>query len=790
MRLPRGNQKLAILALTFTCLSFISLKLSSSYYPADARIVHQIHHRDVGRQQHIINVLTYSDRVTPGLCRSMATAALQGFELRVLGVDEASFMGFSGDPKMKKLLGMQALFQNTTLQSQFGLHDGNVLIFADAGDVLYLGGLDEVEKRWNALIATHGEGFVLVAAERNCWPYMVKTQERIAGGATLCNKFPVLNSTFHYVNSGAYMGKMKAVEKLVAAAYSRATGNDQLNFHEVYGEYINEGNVSEQGQKPGLKVGLDSTASVFQTGWGTNLESGIKYAQHESEGAYYDHQRKRVINTEHGTKPFLVHFNGGKSALQPLASSVLAAQSSMTWKRREKINEVLTTYRAKHSWYTDSCEQIDEVSLLHQIAQTTEASIDAQADEQSLNLSSTFSMCPPGVPMYEIGLESQMSAVSKRLQNAFREPCPPGYPELPVISKLCPQNCALQFFKNSLQDMKNVTPDGPVTISVTKMRQIVQKWPQRLGLFQLIKHDGDDNASWEHVIGQGKSFWSTKPFHDFMSRHASSFSMGLTVGQRSYFVVNGFDEPAVLGNCPNLSDLAKLHPNVRKGLIDAKDRVPVWSLSKVRGCHNDLLIPHPDIFAKLVHKANTSSVPHWATRADKVAFRGSTTGMGDATSNLRIRVSRVLSNNSDFDVGIHAAIQTIQEDKIRDLMKPIIPTTKLSSFRYAMDIDGNAHSFNRPLAIARAGCTLLRVNIFTDLFDDGLLSDVHAFDINPARIGVEAPKVLKKLRENPEKAQSAATLLSRVHDWLTEDVLVAYMQTMIAQYVMATTFSD
>ena len=107
-----------------------------------------------------------------------------------------------------------------------------------------------------------------------------------------------------------------------------------------------------------------------------------------------------------------------------------------------------------------------------------------------------------------------------------------------------------------------------------------------------------------------------------------------------------------------------------------------------------------------------------------------------------------------------------------------------------MDIDGNAHSFNRPLAIARAGCTLLRVNIFTDLFDDGLLSDVHAFDINPARIGVEAPKVLKKLRENPEKAQSAATLLSRVHDWLTEDVLVAYMQTMIAQYVMATTFSD
>ena len=192
--MPRGKHKLAVVAVTITCLSFILLKLSSSYYPADARIVHEIHHQDVGRQQQVFNVLTYSDRVTPGLCRSMATAALQGFELHVLGVDEASFMGFSGDPKMKKLLGMQALFQNTTLQSQFGLHNGSVFIFADAGDVLYLGGLDEVEKRWNALIATHGDDFVLVAAERNCWPYMVKTQERIAA-ESICGVFDHIQSS-------------------------------------------------------------------------------------------------------------------------------------------------------------------------------------------------------------------------------------------------------------------------------------------------------------------------------------------------------------------------------------------------------------------------------------------------------------------------------------------------------------------------------------------------------------------------------------------------------------------
>ena len=208
--------------------------------------------------------------------------------------------------------------------------------------------------------------------------------------------------------------------------------------------------------------------------------------------------------------------------------------------------------------------------------------------------------------------------------------------------------------------MKNVTPDGPVTISVTKMRQIVQKWPQRLGLFQLIKHDGDDNASWEHVIGQGKSFWSTKPFHDFMSRHASSFSTGLTVGQRSYFVVNGFDEPAVTGECPNMSHLTAIHPNIREGIVNKKEGVPVWSMSKVRDCHLDLLFPHPDLFAKFGRTAELRENQPWTQRKDEVVFRGSTTGMGTADTNLRIKVTRDLVNTSGFDVGIHAAIQTIK----------------------------------------------------------------------------------------------------------------------------------
>ena len=114
-------------------------------------------------------------------------------------------------------------------------------------------------------------------------------------------------------------------------------------------------------------------------------------------------------------------------------------------------------------------------------------------------------------------------------------------------------------------------------------------------------------------------------------------------------------------------------------------------------------------------------------------------------------------------------------------MKQKMSTFALSSYRYALDIDGNAHSFNRPLAIARAGCTLLRVNVFTDLFDDGLLHKTHAFEtLTPLKSELDADRVLEDLRRMPRVAQNAAAKLTEVHEWLTETALTVYMQAMIA----------
>jgi len=137
----------------------------------------------------------------------MVAAARHGFQLRVLGVDEASFSGFNGDPKKKKILGLKALLSNETLFGQLGLHHNNTILFADATDVIYLSDLKQVNTRFHDILRERGENAVLVAAERNCRPYMVKDKGMIPGGMTKCADFPSQNSTFRYLNSGAYIDR-------------------------------------------------------------------------------------------------------------------------------------------------------------------------------------------------------------------------------------------------------------------------------------------------------------------------------------------------------------------------------------------------------------------------------------------------------------------------------------------------------------------------------------------------------------------------------------------------------
>ena len=133
---------------------------------------------------------------------------------------------------------MKTLLSNETTLSKLGLHNSSTILFADASDVVYLADLQEVSQRFHETLREHGERVVLVAAERNCWPYMVKDKERIPGGSSRCAEFPSKNSTFMYLNSGAYIGKLEAIRYMIASAYHRLSGTGTNCLHELYAEQL------------------------------------------------------------------------------------------------------------------------------------------------------------------------------------------------------------------------------------------------------------------------------------------------------------------------------------------------------------------------------------------------------------------------------------------------------------------------------------------------------------------------------------------------------------------------
>jgi hypothetical protein len=295
---------------------------------------------ELRRDRDRILVVTYSDRVTAGLCLSMASAASQGFELHVLGISGQKFEDVD-DPKLKKVYGMQNFMEDKDAHAQISLDDEDILVFADAGDVVYVGSIDEALQSFHEIIGS-GHEQIVVAAERNCWPYMDGETERIPGGRILCAEYPK-KSSFRYLNAGAYAGRVKHIRSFLKILSStippKSASDDQLFFQQLYTKQVREG------RDPTFQITPDHRSRLFQTGHLTHLETAL-FAKPEPNGAYFDIHRKRVINSETGSKPFLVHFNGEKVAFEPIARSVISALGQ---------SAILDEYRSKHEWYEGQC---------------------------------------------------------------------------------------------------------------------------------------------------------------------------------------------------------------------------------------------------------------------------------------------------------------------------------------------------------------------------------------------------------------------------------------------------
>lgn len=269
--------------------------------------------------------MMYSDHVNEGLCAAVDTAVAVKIDLRIVGLDHDEFdMQAVRNVKTKKLHAFLKILNEQELRDRYGItSDETIVSLTDANDVLYAQSAENVLASYRNLTrrVSPERALVVVAAERNCWPYMDGDQELQRGGREYCKKFEMKarGSSYKYLNSGGLMGPAHAMAALyrdVRSMMQSVNDDDQQVIKSAYAKQI------DNKASPMYTIALDHGAEIFQTGWHTHLET-VKYAEPERNGAYYDAARGLVVNTEHNTTPSIVHFNGGKVAFVSIARDVV-----------------------------------------------------------------------------------------------------------------------------------------------------------------------------------------------------------------------------------------------------------------------------------------------------------------------------------------------------------------------------------------------------------------------------------------------------------------------------------
>ena len=347
------------------------------------------------------------------------------------------------------------------------------------------------------------------------------------------------------------------------------------------------------------------------------------------------------------------------------------------------------------------------------------------------------------------------------------------------------------FFKRQLGD---VTRFSGAVVSKANLKSLVARSHAKLSLYRLSRDDGNQ-FTWNHISGPA-SFWSTNDFHAFVRDHLDDVASDFPDEFReAYFLINNFDEPQAVGEeCVNKLDaLRQLHANVVEGVIPSNENVPVWSMSKVRGCHKDILFPFPDYFVHLREKRAAEELCQspWMNRSNDIIFRGSTTGFGNVTTNLRARTIAQLIDEPGFNLRFTAAIQGFQKSWAPRLFKEKMSNSDFCNFKASMDIDGNAHSFNRQLLIAEAGALMVRVNVFTDWFADGVQKDEFCFAVDVDNVLNASRRVHESLVRNPTLAEEMAKSYKRLARWvIQDDVAIQYLREAFTSYVAAVRFME
>ncbi|ENN77266.1 hypothetical protein YQE_06094, partial [Dendroctonus ponderosae] len=214
-------------------------------------------------------VYTVATNETDGFQRYIDSVKRFGIEPSVLGRGEK----WKGGDMRRPGGGWKINLLKTALKQYDGDNE-KIVLFTDAYDVMFLGQLSEIVRRFKATGAKVGKNRVFqLALNIQC------------------------GSRCRFLNSGIYMGYIKQIRNLLNKAEIENTADDQLYFTEAY---------LDKNFREANGIQLDHLSNIFQNMFGVSESLVIKTVENKDAGA----EKFYLKNSETNTEPLIIHGNG------------------------------------------------------------------------------------------------------------------------------------------------------------------------------------------------------------------------------------------------------------------------------------------------------------------------------------------------------------------------------------------------------------------------------------------------------------------------------------------------
>lgn len=272
-----------------------------------------------------VYLFTFMDKVSNYGCASIRSAIMSYTNVTIFGLsdqlhrangDRYHGFRFKGD-KIKKVYIMHKFLEQ--LAEAKDAREDDIIIFNDGFDVLYTPNSNKLVETFKSV---EKPNTALFAAERTCWgPKQCKEQDT--------------GTTFRYVNSGDYIARFNVALRLLRTwievmHLQGEEAEDQTAVHQIIlgkgdaktGTFLMESIYATLKQRDEnfipVNVLLDSGCVVFQTGMKTKLSDGTWATKPDREQGPYLSPAGTIVNTETGTEPLFVHFNGERYWFMPV----------------------------------------------------------------------------------------------------------------------------------------------------------------------------------------------------------------------------------------------------------------------------------------------------------------------------------------------------------------------------------------------------------------------------------------------------------------------------------------